>query len=101
MRQLVATWVRAEKEYYGLSQGQAIKRMNGVLGTLTSCSRVSEWKRGIYCPSVVVLSEMLYRMLPWALDQAGITASAAQLFELEKLLWVIEKGRGRNLVKLL
>ncbi len=90
MRRLVETWVKAEKEYHGLSQAQAIKRLGETVDANITHSRLSEWRRGRYCPNPVVLSEMLYRALPWILKQAGISATPKQLDLADRLLWVIE-----------
>ena len=55
-------------------------------------SRVSEWKRGKYCPQPAVLSEMLYRAFPWILDTAGVQATKAQMDQVDNMLWKIEDG---------
>lgn len=64
-------------------------------------SRVSEWRRGVYVPSQFILSQMLYRTLPWMLIQAGIEASAKQLNTLKGLIWILEEKDGQVFVDLL
>jgi len=101
MRRLVESWIDAEREWHGNSLAQAIQRMNEKRGGSLTSSRVSEWRRGVYVPSQVVLSQMLYRTLPWALERAGIAASEVQYRDLEKLLWVAEVKDGQMYVELL
>ncbi len=101
MRRLVESWIRAEKEHHGNSLAAAIRRMNEKRGTKLTHSRVAEWRRGVYVPEQLILSQMLYRTLPWAIKQAGIAAPAQQVSALEKLLWVIEEKDGQALVQLL
>lgn len=93
MKQLVESWIKAEKHYYGNTQAGAIQRMMQVTGQRITHSRVSEWKRGKYCPSANILSEMLWRTLPWALRQAGIYISAPQQDKIDTKLWVFT-GEG-------
>ena len=90
MRRLIESWVKAEKEYYGLTQAQAIKLLGATVDANITHSRLSEWRRGVYCPNPVVISEMLYRALPWILKQAGISATPRQLDLVDHLIWVIE-----------
>ena len=101
MRQLVESWVAAEKEHYGNSLAQAIRGVNEEQGKCLTPSRVSEWRRGIYTPSPLMLSQMLLRTLPWALKRAGIVVSAAQLHELRSCFWEILEEDGRKSAKLL
>jgi hypothetical protein len=101
MRRLVESWIRAESEHYGNNLAAAIRRMNEKRGTKLTHSRVAEWRRGIYTPSQLVLSQMLYRTLPWALKQAGIAVPAPQFSALEKLIWIIEEKDGQALAELL
>jgi len=101
MRRLVESWLEAEREQHGNSLAQAIQRMNEKRGGSLTSSRVSEWRRGVYTPSQAILSRMLYRTLPWALQRAGIAASEAQYRELEKLIWVAEEKDGQMIVELL
>ncbi len=95
MKQLVASWIKAEKYYYGNTQAQAIRLMIEATGQRITHSRVSEWKRGKYCPSANVLSEMLWRTLPWALGQANLSISAEQQDRIDTKLWVF-KGEGHQ-----
>jgi len=87
IRQLVDSWIQAEKEHYGLTQREAVARLNDELSIRLRVSRVAEWKRGKYCPSPAVLSELLWRTLPWALHRAGINVSKSQQVSRDHLLW--------------
>ncbi len=91
MRKLVDSWISAEREHYGNTLGKAIKGLNATLGMQATCSRVSEWRRGVYHPSNIVLSQMLWRTLPWALKKAGIDTSAEAIYRMRNLLWIIEE----------
>ncbi len=101
MRRLVESWIEAERQHYGNNISAAIARMNEKRGTKLTHSRVSEWRRGVYVPSQVILSQMLLRTLPWALRQAGITATDDQVRELESFLWRMENRDGCWCVELL
>ena len=101
MRRLVESWIEAERDHHGNRLAQAIRRMNEKRGGSLTHSRVSEWRRGVYVPSQVILSQMLYRTLPWALQRAGIAPSEAQYQELEKLLWMAQEKDGEIYVELL
>lgn len=101
MRRLVESWIEAEQDFHGNTLAAAIKRMNEARDMRLTHSRVSEWRRGVYVPSPVVLSQMLYRTLPWALKQAGIAVSAAQFSELVKRLWVVGEKDGQAYIELL
>lgn len=96
MQRLVESWVRAEKERYGNTLAAAIRRMNEQLNTKVTHSRVAEWRRGVYTPSQQAISTMLYRTLPWALEQSGATMSAAQWRTLEELLWDVTHEDGKR-----
>ena len=97
MRQLVASWLQAEREYHGNTQAQAIQGLNDALGLRIRHSRVAEWHRGVYTPSIEVVSEMLFRAMPWVLEQAGVAADRDQLSALDRLLWVHKEKRGKVL----
>jgi transcriptional regulator with XRE-family HTH domain len=97
VRQLVASWLQAKREYHGNTQAQALRELNDALGLRIRASRVAEWRRGVYTPSIEVVSEMLYRAMPWLLEQAAIVASLDQLSALDRLLWVHEEKRGKVL----
>lgn len=97
MRQLVASWLQAEREYHGNTQAQALRELNEALGLRVRHSRVAEWRRGVYVPSAEALSEMLYRALPWLLEQAGVAADRDQFRALDRLLWLHEEKRGKVL----
>lgn len=101
MRRLVESWIAAEEGYHGNTLAEAIKRMNETRDMRLTHSRVSEWRRGVYVPSQVVLSQMLLRTLPWALRKAGIDVSAAQHSALEDLLWHTEVRDGQQYIELL
>ncbi len=100
MQKLVESWIRAEKERYGNSLAAALRRMNDQLDTAITHSRVSEWRRGVYVPSQEVLSALLYRTLPWALEKAGVEMSLAQWRTLEELLWVVGERDGKRFIEL-
>jgi len=93
MRRLVESWVEAEKYYYGNTQAQAIQRLIKVTKQRITHSRVSEWRRGKYCPSAKVLSEMLWRTLPWTLEKTGVNITDVQQHEIDISLWRF-KGEG-------
>ena len=101
MRQLVASWIQAEKAYHGNTLATAIRRMNEKRGMRLTHSRVSEWRRGVYVPSQVILSQMLFRTLPWMLKEAGITVTHSQFRQLENLLWRTEDKDGQTFFELL
>jgi len=101
MKQLVASWVQAEREHYGQSLAQAVRRVNQTHGTRLTSSRVSEWRRGVYTPSQRAISHLLFRTLPWALKQAGVAITAAQLREFKKRLWVIEVRDNHEYLEML
>lgn len=84
---LVETWLEAERSHYGNSQGGAVRELNDSLGMTVTQSRVSEWRRGKYCPSIAVISWALQRALPYILKQAGLSVSDQKLAKLEALLW--------------
>jgi hypothetical protein len=79
MRRLVESWVEAEKIGYRNTLGRAIEELNRECGIKLTYSRLGEWRKGKYTPSQKVLSQMLYRVLFWALIKAGIEATDAQL----------------------
>ena len=64
-------------------------------------SRLAEWRRGRYTPSQKVLSQMLYKVLFWALVKAGIQATEAQLDALEELIWKVNVMDGERNIELL
>ncbi len=101
MKRLVESWLRAEEEAHGNTPAAAIRRMNEKRKMRLTHSRVSEWRRGVYVPMPLVLSQMLYRTLPWALEKAGIQATPKQIDALEKLIWVIREENGQSGVELL
>lgn len=101
MRRLVESWIAAEKREHGNSLGQAIARLNERRGMRVTYSRVAEWRRGVYVPSQVVLSQMLFHTLPWALKQVGITVSNTQMRGLEAKLWVTHEKDGKSFVELI
>lgn len=94
MRQLVDSWLRAERENHGNSIARAIEGLNLELGSSTTDSRVSEWRRGVYVPSPQALSYMLNRTLPWALRSSGIRMSPDQQRVLEAKLWACYEKDG-------
>ena len=95
MKQLVRTWIEAERDYYKLSPARAIRRLNKELATHFTHSRVNEWKRGKHHPSSLVLSVLLYRSLPWVLEAAGVSVSEGQMAQVDDALWVRTRRRGK------
>jgi hypothetical protein len=91
--------VKATKLNKGYPQkGKVLRQECGI--TLTH-SRVAEWRRGKYTPSPRVLSHMLYRVYPWAIQRAGLRASEAQLDVIEDLLWKVNVADGERNIELL
>lgn len=86
---------------YGRSLAEAVRHMNGTLGTASTASRVSEWRRGVYVPSTVAVSYMLSQTLPWALGSSGIALSREQHNRLTDLLWETGVENGEAFVELL
>jgi len=101
MRRLVESWIEAEKTGYRNTLGGAIKELNQECGIKLTYSRLAEWRRGKYTPSPKVLSQMLYRVLFWALLKAGIRATEAQLDALEELIWKVNVTNGERNIELL
>jgi hypothetical protein len=101
MRRLVESWLRAEEETHGNTPGAAIRRLNEKRKMRVTHSRVSEWRRGVYVPSQLVISQMLLRTLPWALRKAGFRVTQEQFDALGKLIWVTGEKDGQSHVELL
>jgi hypothetical protein len=101
MRRLVESWVEAEKIGYRNTLGGAIEELNRECGIKLTYSRLAEWRSGKYTPSQKVLSQMLYRVLFWALVKAGIQATEAQLDVLEELIWKVNVTKGERNIELL
>ena len=106
MRQLVISWVSAQKTGYRNALPTAIGALNRECGINVTHSRLAEWRAGKYTPPAKVLSHMLYSVLPWALREAGIQAAGiqateAQLDALEDLIWVVTSKDGERHVELL
>jgi hypothetical protein len=101
MRQLVDSWVEAERTGYGNTLADAIKLLSKECGITLTHSRVAEWRNGKYTPSPKVLSHMLYRVYPWALRRAGLHASEAQLDMIEDLLWKVTVTDSERKIALL
>jgi hypothetical protein len=101
MRQLVESWIAAEKTGYGNTLVQAIKELSQECGITLTHSRVGDWRRGKHTPSPKVLSHMLYRVYPWALKRAGLHASEAELDVIEGLLWKVNVTDGARNIELL
>lgn len=101
MKRLVESWIRAEREYHGNSLAAAIRRLNETRGVNVRHSRVAEWRRGVYVPSQLILSMMLYCVLPWALREAGIEVGGQQMTKLSGLLWRNFERKGETYVDLL
>lgn len=90
MRNLIDSWIAAERSH-GNSLAGAIKQLNETIASKVTHSRVSEWRRGVYAPSQVALSYMLYRALPWVLSQAGIEMTEEQRKAVDGRIWVLEQ----------
>lgn len=99
MRQLVSSWVEAEQHGYGNTLGAAIRELNKECRISLTHSRLSEWRRGKYTPSPNVLSQMLYRVLPWALLKVQIRATDPQLDALEDLIWCVKLTDGERQIE--
>lgn len=87
MKQLVRSWVEAEKDGYGHSQTEAIAYLSRECGITLNHSRLAEWRSGKHTPCPAVTSKMLHRVLPWALFKIGLKPSSPQLDSLEDLLF--------------
>jgi hypothetical protein len=101
MRQLVSSWVEAQKHGYRNTLGGAIKELNQECGIKLTYSRLAEWRKGKYTPSQKVLSQLLYKVLPWALMKVGVMATEAQLDALEDLIWNVRVTDGERHIELL
>ncbi len=101
MKQLVASWIKAEQEWHGHSLAAALAQMNRALDTATTPSRVSEWRRGVYVPSTEAISYMLSRTLPWAMKASEIPIQRDQGQRLTELLWETGAEDGEAFVELL
>jgi hypothetical protein len=101
MRRLVESWLSAEEEIHGNTPAAAIRRLNEKRKMRVTHSRVSEWRRGVYVPSQLVISQMLLRTLPWALRKAGLRVTQEQFDALGKLIWVTGEKDGQSHVELL
>ncbi len=97
MRRLVESWIEAEKEYHGLTLGEAIERLNEDLGMRINYSRVAEWKRGRYVPNPTALSWILSRTLPWVVQKMGLDPAPEALDRMAELLWVREIKNGKRI----
>jgi hypothetical protein len=96
MKRLVDSWVQANLDGYGNTLAAAIRELNKECGLQLTHSRLSEWRKGKYTPSPEVISEMFYRVLPWALLRAGIKATDPQLDALEDLIWNVNLINGER-----
>jgi hypothetical protein len=101
MRQLVISWVTAQKAGYRTELPAAIEALNRECGINVTHSRLAEWRAGKYTPSQKVLSHMLYSVLPWALREVGLQATEAQLDALEELIWAVTVKDGERQIELL
>ena len=99
MRRLVNSWVDAEKSGYRNTMAGAIRELNKECGIALTHSRLAEWRKGKYTPSPEVLSQMLYRVLPWALMRIGLKATDEQLDALEDLLWNVNLKDGERYIE--
>jgi hypothetical protein len=94
MRQLVGSWIEAQKNGYRKTLSEAIKELNKDSGSTVALSRFAEWGKGKYTRSAKVLSHLLFWVLPWALLRAGLETTEAQRDALEDLIWNV-RGGGR------
>jgi hypothetical protein len=95
MRQLVESWIAAERDFYGNDLGKAITVLNETMGGRVTRSRVSEWRRGKCAPGNAVISQLLWRTYPWVLRKAGIAVDQAGLERIEELLWYFDPEGSR------
>ena len=58
------------------SLAQAIRAMNATLNARYTNSRLREWERGDRQPTLQVVDYMLGIVLPWLLEQEGISQDA-------------------------
>lgn len=84
---LVETWVQAEKRYHGNDERDALRQLNEALQMSVMQSRVAEWSRGVYLPSVPVIGYILSRALPFILHEAGCDTNTAPLEKIESYIW--------------
>jgi hypothetical protein len=96
MKQLVNSWIEAEKNGYRNTLAGAIREISQECGIKLTHSRVSEWRKGKYTPSPKVIAYMLYKVYPWALLRVGITATESQLDGLEDLVLNMKQDEGRR-----
>ena len=101
MRQLVSSWVEAQKHGYRRTLGEAIKELGQECSIKLTYSRLSESRRGKYTPSQKVLSQLLYDVLPWALQKAGVKVTAEQQEALDGLIWNIKMADGQRQIEML
>ena len=101
MRRLVESWIQAENALHGNNLAAAVRHMNERRAMSVTASRVSEWRRGVYVPSQLVLSHMLFRTLPWALSKAGIANDPQEYQALEELIWNSSEEGEKILFELL
>jgi hypothetical protein len=99
LRQLINSWVEMQKQSIAL--GAAIHDLREETGIRLTYSRLAEWRRGKYTPSQKVLSQMLYDVLPWAFQRAGITVTREQQAALDSLLWNTRGSAGEQQIELL
>jgi len=101
MRQLVSSWVEAQKNGYRNTLGGAIKELSQECGIKLTYSRLAEWRAGKYTPSQKVLSRLFYDVLPWALLKAGVKVTAEQQDALDGLIWNVKVVNGERQIELL
>lgn len=99
MRRLVESWNAAERELHGNTLAAAIEDLNQTLQMRVSRARVSEWRRGVNHPSTSVVSQLLWRTMPWALGEAGAPPGALE--SIRAHLWRIEMRDGEEWYDLL
>ena len=96
MNQLVNSWAETQKTGYRNTLAGALRELNKETGSMATRSHLTEWRRGRYTSSPKVLSQMLYRVLPWALMKVGIKATDPQLDTLEDLIWPVNLVDGER-----
>ncbi len=101
MRQLVSSWVEAQRHGYHRTLGMAIKELGRECAIKLTYSRLSEWRKGKYTPSQKVLSQLFFDVLPWVLQEAGVKVTAEQQDVLDGLIWNVKVVDGERQIELL
>lgn len=68
---LISTFIEVISSHGSLAEG--IREMNATLNTRYTHSRLREWERGDRQPTPQVMDYMLGIVVPWLLEQEGIS----------------------------